>query len=341
MFAKESGYISKLFVDYGSHVKAGQVLATLEIPELQMQLDQDRAMAKSAAEQVTNAEHQLARLEAQHKVLHLEYERFQNVAESKPGLVAQQEVDEVQGRDLAAEAQVEAARSNIDSVKSNLAASQAKVGRDNALLAYARITAPFSGVVTQRYANLGMLLASGTNASTQSMALVKLSEMDRFRLVIPVSEEYVRYVRIDDPVRVLIPSLNRTFPGKVARFSSDIHDATRTMHTEVDVENPSGVLMPGLYAQATLTINRSGDALTVPIQAIDRSGEKISVDVVDASGRVQICPVVIGTETESEAEIVSGLNEGTKVIVSDRAGLNNGQEVTAHESAPVADTTKS
>jgi RND family efflux transporter MFP subunit len=327
VFAKESGYVSKLLVDYGSRVRTGQLLAVLEIPELQIQLDQDRASIKSVSDEVTNAEHQLSRIEAQHQVLHLQYQRFASVAQSKPGLVAQQEVDEVQGRDLAAESQVEAARSSVEAAKSNLIASQAKLARDQAIYGYSRITAPFDGIVTQRYANLGMLLASGTNTSTQAMPVVRLSQVDRFRLVIPVSENYVRYVRIGDPLVVRVPSLNKIYPGEVTRFSSDVHDATRTMHTEVDIPNKDNQLIPGLYAEATLTLNRSPNALTIPVQAIDRESNRTTVAIVNAQGRVEIRPVTIGMETESEVEIVSGLSEGDRVIATERAGLNPGQTV--------------
>ena len=327
IFAKESGYIKQILVDYGSHVKKGQLLAVLEIPELQIQLDQDRAAAKSQADQVTNAQHQLARLSAQHNVLHLEYERFAGVAQSKPGLVAQQEVDDVQGRDLASEAQVEGARSNVDVAQSTLAADRAKLSRDSAVYDYSRITAPFAGVVTQRYANLGMLLASGTSSSTQPLPLVKLSQVDLFRLVIPVPESYVRYVRIGDPVQVRVPSLDRDVPGKVARFAFDVHDSTRTMHTEVDVPNPKNLLVPGLYAEATIALNRSADALVVPIQAVDRQSKTTTVAIVDPQNHVQMRTVEIGVETDSLAEILSGLKTGDQVIVSDRAGLTPGQSV--------------
>jgi RND family efflux transporter MFP subunit len=338
VFAKESGYVNRLLVDYGTRVNKGQLLATLEIPELQMQLDQDRAVMKSQADQIVNVQHQLSRLEAQHKVVHLEYQRIAGVAQNRPGLVAQQEVDDVQGRDLAAEAQLEGARANVEAARSTLAASQAKLTRDQALYDYSRITAPFTGVITQRYANLGTLLASGTNSSTQAMPLVKLSELDLFRLVIPIPESYVRYVQVGDPVKVYVPSLNESFPGRVTRFAHDIHDATRTMHTEVDVPNPKGVLIPGLYAQATLTLNRSGDSLTLPIQAIDREDERTSVAVVDPNGRVELKPITLGMETESRVEVLSGLHAGEQVIVSDRAGLRPGQAVKAQPAPPLPAT---
>jgi RND family efflux transporter MFP subunit len=329
VYAKESGYVSQLLVDYGSHVKKGQLLAVLEIPELAAQIEQDQATVKSMEDQVTNAANQLSRTEAQHKVLHLAFERLNGVAQSKPGLVAQQEVDDVQGRDLAAEAQVEGARSNLEASKGNLAAARAKVLRDQDLYSYSRITAPFDGVVTERDANLGTLMQAGTNSSTQAMPLVKLAQESLYRLVIPVPESYVRYIKIGDPVNVRVPALDESFPGKVSRFSFELHDATRTMHTEVDVPNPTGEILPGVYAEATITLNRTGDALTVPVQAIDRQGDNTSVLVVDASSCVQIRPVSLGveTQTENEVEVLSGLRAGDQVVVSERSGLKPGEMV--------------
>lgn len=329
VYAKESGYVNQLLVDYGTHVKKGQLMAVLEIPELAAQLEQDEAAVKSMQDQVTNAQNQLSRTEAQHNVLHLEYQRLSGVATSKPGLVAQQEVDDVQGRDLAAEAQVDAAKSNLEAAKSNLAAAQAKVVHDQDIYSYTRITAPFDGVVTERDANLGTLLQAGTNSSTQAMPLVKLSQETLYRLVIPVPESYVSYIKIGDPVSVRVPALNKNVPGRVARFSFEVHDATRTMHTEVDVPNPTGALLPGVYAEATLTLNRTGDALTVPVQAIDRQGDNTSVLVVDPSNRVQVRQVSLGIEgqTANDAEVLSGLNDGDQVVVSERSGLKPGEQV--------------
>ena len=326
IFAKESGYISKLYVDYGSHVAKGQLLAILEIPEMQALLEEDKASIKSASDQVTNAEHQLNRIEAQHKVLHLQYERLNGVAQSKPGLVAQQEVDDAQGKDLAAESQVEGARSSMQVAQSQMAVAQSKMAHDQALYDYARITAPFAGVVTQRYANFGTLMQAGTSSST-AMPLVKLSQQDLFRLVIPVPESYVRYIKVGDPVNVRVPALNRDFPGKVARFSVDVGQATRTMHTEVDVPNPKGLLIPGVYAEATLAIDRRGDALVVPLQGVNQESDSASVLVVNPSNQIEHRQIALGIQTENEAEVLSGLHEGDQVVISDRSGLRPGEIV--------------
>lgn len=327
VYAKESGYVRKLNVDYGTRVQAGQVMALLEIPELQMQLQQDDAVIKNASDQVTHALHELGRVEAQHKVLHLQCDRLSGVAKANPGLVAQQEVDDAQGKDLAAEAQVEASKSSLEAARSQLLAAQAKRQRDQVLYDYSKITAPFAGIVTQRYANLGALMQAGTSSSTQAMPLVRLSQDDRFRLVIPVPESYVRYIRVGDPVSVMVPSLSRSFPGKVARFSMDVKEDTRTMHTEVDVPNPNRTLMPGLYAEATLMLEKKDRALAAPLQAINHEGGQTTVYVVDHDNRIEDRKVTLGLETDSDVEVVAGLKNGEMVVVSDRSSLKPGQRV--------------
>lgn len=331
VYAKESGYVSQLLVDYGSRVQKGQLLAVLEIPELQMLLAQDAAAIRTMQDQVTHAAHDLSRTEAQSSVLHLQYERLNGVATSKPGMVAQQEVDDAQGRDLAAQAQVEATRAALDAARNQLGAAEAKRAQDQALFDYSRIRAPFAGVITQRYANLGALMQAGTSSSTQAMPLVKLSEDDLFRLVIPVPESYVRFIRLGDPVEVRVPSLNRSFPGKVARFSVDVGTETRTMHTEVDVANPDRVLIPGVYAEATLDLDRKERALAVPLQAVSQQGERTSVDLIGPGDTIVERPVQLGLRTASDAEVLSGLAEGDQVVVSDRAGLRAGQAVRPRE----------
>jgi RND family efflux transporter MFP subunit len=327
IYAKESGYIKELLVDYGTHVQKGQLIATLEIPELQSQLRQDDAAINNATEQITHAQNELDRVEAQHKVMQLQFDRLNGVAKSKPNLVAQQEVDDSEGRALASAAQVEGSKSNLQSAQSQLAAAKAKREHDQDLFDYTKITAPFAGVITQRFANYGALVQAGTSSSTQAMPIVRLSQDDLFRLVIPVPETYVRYIHINDPVNVKVPSLDRTFPGKVARFSVDVREDTRTMHTEVDVQNPQRVLLPGLYADATIQLERKESALSIPLQAVDHTANGTRVDVVDASSKIEPRNVVLGIQTPTDAEVLSGLKEGDMVVVSDRSSLKAGQVV--------------
>jgi RND family efflux transporter MFP subunit len=327
VYAKESGYVQKLNVDYGTHVKQGQVMATLEIPELEAQLQEDQAEIKNAMNQVSRADNELKRYAAQYKALHLQYTRLNSVFENQPGIVAQQEVDDAQGKDLAAASQVDAGQAALQATQSQLSVARAKLAHDQTLFDYAKITAPFSGVVTQRYANLGTLVQAGTNSSTQAMPIVRLSQDALFRLVIPVPESYVRYIHVGDHVDVRVPSLNRTFPGKVARFSVDVTADTRTMHTEVDVPNPQRVLLPGLYADAELETDQKENVPTVPIQALNHQGDKTIVFVANRDGVLEDRAVQVGLQTSSDAEIISGLIEGEQVVVSDRSGLKPGQKV--------------
>jgi RND family efflux transporter MFP subunit len=319
--------VKQLLVDYGSRVKEGQLLAVLEIPELELQLQQDDAATKSAADQVLHAEHEVSRAEAQHKVYELQFNRLDKVSKSQQGLVAQQEVDDAQGKDLASEAQIESAQSSLAVTQGQLDAAKAKRMHDQALYDYAKITAPFAGVVTQRYANLGTLVQAGTGSSTQALPIVRLSQDNLFRLVIPVPESYVRYVKVGDSVQVNVPALGRSYTGKVARFSVDVKEETRTMHTEVDIPNADGKLLPGLYADATLALDQKPNAIAVPLQAVSRTGNQATVDVVTPAGTVDVRQINLGIQTPNEAEVLAGLREGEMVVVSDRSALKAGQKV--------------
>ena len=336
VYAKEAGYVKELNVDYGSHVRKGQIMAVLEVPELQAQLDEDKAAIRAQQDQVARAESEVGRAKAQHNMVHLQYQRLAGVAKAQAGLVAQQEVDDAEGKDLAAESQMEAVKGTYQGAQSQLVVAQAKLSHDQALYDYSKITAPFDGVVTQRYANLGALMQAGTT-STQATPLVRLSDVSLFRLVIPVPESDVKYIHVGDPVAVRVPALNNlTVRGKVARFSVDVSDATRTMHTEVDIPNVNGKLIPGAYAEADITLGSNPAALVVPLQAIDRQGDQTSVMIVDPDNRIQIKQVVLGIQMPDYVAVASGLADGQQVVVTDRSGLKVGQTVKPKPLQPVS-----
>jgi len=146
--------------------------------------------------------------------------------------------------------------------------------------------------------------------------------------VIPVPESYVRFIHVGDPVKVIVDSRNRTVGGRVARFSVDVKEETRTMHTEVDVPNPNRELVPGLYAEATITLEKKGNALAVPIQALNQ-GDHDTVYVVTPANKIEVRPVTVGIETPEYAEILSGLQEGESIVLGDRSSLKEGQSVKA------------
>src|ERR1700723_4134003 len=191
VYAKVSGYIKKLYVDWGTHVKQGQLLAELEIPELQQQLQQDEASARRSDQHLSGAREELNRAQSTYTVAHLTYSRLAGVQKVRPELVAQEEVDAAQGKDLEADAGVSSAKDAVSAAEQGLLAAQAALGKDQALFGYSRITSPFDGVVTQIYAYTGALLPAGTSSNKGDLALCQLSQNNVLRLVIPVPERAV------------------------------------------------------------------------------------------------------------------------------------------------------
>jgi RND family efflux transporter MFP subunit len=324
LMAKVSGYVRSISVDIGDRVRTGQVLATLEIPEMEDDLTRAAASIDQAQAEIITASDELRRAEATHEMAHLSYSRIADVLKREPGLVPQQEVDEAHSRDLVAEAQVAAAKSSLKTAEQHARVSRADQGRVETLHKYMTITAPFDGVVTKRYANIGAMIQAGT--SSQAMPVVQLSQNNLLRLVLPVPESSVGRVRVGETVDVRVLSLGRTFPGRVARLAEKVQPSTRTMDTEVDVQNATLTLIPGMYAEVNLHIAESRGALTVPLDAVDRSTANARAYVV-AAGAIHIVPVTLGLETDQSVEILSGLKEGDTVVAGRHAGLRDGQKV--------------
>src|SRR5579871_4919300 len=261
VYAKVSGYVQKLYVDWGTHVQTGQVLADLEIPELQQQLQQDEATVHRTESDLERAREELNRAQSEYTVAHLTYTRLADVQKSQPGLVAQQDIDIDQGKDVQASASVSAAKDSLAASEQALMASKAALEKDKALYAYSHITAPFDGVVTSIQAYTGALLPAGTSSNIGTSALLHLSQNDTLRLVIPVPEQAVPGVRLGQKVAVEVSALNRTFDGVVTNISDNIDLQTRTMHTEVHVPNAKYELVPGMYAAVKIPLHVAANAL--------------------------------------------------------------------------------
>lgn len=312
LHSKVAGFLQNISVDVGDHVKEGQVLAQLDVPELQSDLDKDTA-ALHASEEEAKAD------EATYNEVHLATERLLAVAKEHPKLVAQQDVDAAQAKERAASGNVGAARQKVEE-------STAAINRTKAFLGYAAITAPFDGVVTKRYVDPGALVQAGTTG-TQG-PIVDIDQDSKLRLVFPVPESAVAEIKVGAPVHVSVSSLNAEFAGKIARFSGKVDRATRTMSTEVDVDNPDLRFKPGMYADATITVAEHKGATVVPIQAI-AVGTQPTVLVVTAQGLVEKRNVKLGLQTANRAEVKEGLQVGDEVIIGSRAGVQPGQKVRA------------
>jgi RND family efflux transporter MFP subunit len=297
--AKVSGYLDKINVDFGDAVKAGQLLAVLEVPELKDELDLAVASAQRAEADYTNA--------------HLVYTRLVGVNNEHSNLVAQQDIDTAQAKDSVAAAAV--------------AAAKADVGKYQTLFGYTQITAPFDGVITRRFADPGALIQAGTSSDTQAKPLVRLSDNYRLRLDFPVSVEYVKDIHLGDPVSVRVDSLGRkSFRGKITRFTDKVDEDTRTMITEIEVANPALEIVPGMYAVVVLKVRHRSHVLAIPTEAV-ASEKESTVDVVNQDNQIEERNVVLGLETPNRYEVISGLKEGENVMIGNHSQVHVGQKV--------------
>jgi RND family efflux transporter MFP subunit len=332
LHAKVAGYIKHIGVDIGDRVKAGEVLATLDIPELTAQVEGADAGVRQTQEQITRAKSEVQRAQADYDAVHSGAQRLQQASEARPGLIAQQELDDALAKDRAGLAQVEAAKSTLLATQEQLGVSRADRQHYSSMADYSRITAPFSGIVTWRYADTGSLIQAGTS-NAGSAPVVKVAQVDVLRLRLPVPESLAGFIKIGDTALIHVSAIGKAFSGAVTRNTGSLDPSTRTMQVEIDVPNRDGKLSPGMYADVTLNIERSGDALVVPVQAVDRSGSQSFVMLVDRLNRVEKRPVRIGASTANRVEILSGVKQGDSVIVANLASFLPGEVVAPKRTA--------
>jgi RND family efflux transporter MFP subunit len=331
VMAKEAGYIRHMLVDIGDHVKAGQLICVLEIPELQDDLQRAKADVQTATAEQSGAAQDQKRAVAAEEIAHLSYSRILDVSKKEPGLVPLQEVDVAHSRDLEAEAQVASAEQTVQASISRLHAAKAALEHETALVEYTRIVSPLNGVITQRYASDGAMIQAGTSSNTQAMPVVHVAEDDTLRLMLPVPEAYVGIIHNGEPVGVTVPALGRALPGKVTRFADRVQSSTRTMTAEVDLKNTKLDLIPGMYAQVLLSLADAPDAIAVPVGALDSTGGSASrVYTVDSAGTVHIRTVATGIQSPQFVQVTSGIEPGETVILGSHSGLQEGAHVQPH-----------
>jgi RND family efflux transporter MFP subunit len=338
---KVSGFIRSIRVDIGDRVRQGETLAVLEVPELQAQLEGTVAQVSRSKDEITRAQHEVAAADARYSSLHADDVRLQQATKAQPGLIAQQELDDAQAKDLSAAAQVDAAKAALSAAQGGADVARADNRRVGAMESYTNVIAPIDGVITWRYADTGALIQSGTDSNNQALPIVKLAQSGLLRLRMPVPEDAVRYVKIGDPMTVRVDALDRSFTGKVVRFTRDVNFETRTMETEVDVENKDLSIDPGMYANTQLQLNHADNVLTIPVEALVLRHNKEFVYVLDSQNKVYVRTVEVGLRGSELEEIKGGLAEGDRVILGGQEKYQEGERVTpVVEPRPAKDVTR-
>jgi RND family efflux transporter MFP subunit len=323
---KVSGYIRHIYVDIGDRVRQGETLAVLEVPELQAEVAGAQAGVTQTQQNIARLQNEVAREKASYAAVHANYKRLKEASDQQPGLVAEQELDDALAKDQSAASQVDAAKSAVAAAQGQLGVSRAENLRVSSMENYATIVAPYSGVVTMRYADTGSLIPAGT-AEGLNQAVVRLAQSDALRLRMPVPERDVPFVHEGSVVTVYVQATGQQFPGTVVRFTRNVSNATRTMMTEVDVKNPDLTLTPGMYADVTFNLQQKDNALIIPASAVIQ-GDQPSVMLVNSSNRVEKRPVVLGISSANAQEVISGLQPGDRVIIGGLSALQPGQQVT-------------
>jgi RND family efflux transporter MFP subunit len=329
VMAKVAGYVKTIPVDIGDHVQQGQVLAVLEAPEIQSDVARAKAGVAAAEANIVTAQAAVQRAQAAEGIAKLSYQRIQDVATKDKGLVPRQELDVAQSRQMEAAAQLASAESSVQAAKEAKAGADQEYLRSLTMMDYATIRAPFTGVVTKRYASTGSMIQAGIASQTQAMPVVKLAQNNLLRLILPVPVNDVGGVKNGQAVDVNVASLGRTLQGTVTRSADSVQTETRTMDTEVDVPNRDGSLVPGMYAEVHLHLAERPNVLSVPLDAVDGLGTSVQQAYLVRDAIVHLVTVKTGLQTPNRVEIVAGLQAGDSVIVGRHTGLSDGERVEA------------
>jgi RND family efflux transporter MFP subunit len=318
LFAKVSGYLSDVRVDIGDHVKAGQVLAVIDVPEMQQELAEAKAQLESRQSSLESARHLVDHNKANLTLQDVLVKRREQLND-KQGFLTIDTLDEAYANADIAKADLAVAEANRALAANQVDVAAATVEKIKTLLAYTRIVAPFDGVVARRLVNRGDLVqeaATATRTTPSAGSLFTVQRIDTIRVFCDVPENDVPHLRIGDPAIVKPSGFDgKPFIGKVTRFSLRLDPETRNMRTEIDLPNPDEHLYPGMYAEVSLEMNQRPDALTVPAAAVGSDGDGAFVYTV-TDNRITRLAVKTGLTDNGRIEVTAGLSEETPVVAS-------------------------
>ena len=298
IYARTSGYLKRWLVDIGDHVKTGQILAEIEAPEVDRELQEVQA--------------KLAQVSAHLELARSTAERYRALAKEEG--VSPQEVEEKVGA--------------YEARKADQAATRAQLSRLEQMRSYQRVVAPFAGTITARNVEVGTLVQAGSASS--SGWLFKLAQTDSMRVHVSVPQNYIRLIKPGMGAGLTIAELGDTpFAGKVVRSAGAFDTATRTMLVELIVPNPEGTLLPGMYGQIKFQLENPQPFLLVPVTAVMIGGEGVRVATLDSNDVVHIKKVHVGRDFGKEVEVMDGLQDKERVVNNPRDNLEEGVRVKA------------
>jgi RND family efflux transporter MFP subunit len=320
ILARAEGYILHRYVDIGDRVTAGQLLAEIEAPDLDQQVRQAQASVEQAQADLARANAALEQGKANESIAKVTASRWDNLV--KRGAVSKQENDQYQAQYQAQAANVRALERAVDAAKGNITALEANVGRLSDMQGYLKVRAPFAGVVTLRNVDVGTLVNTG------STLLFRIAQTNLLRTYLNVPQSSASDVHVGQMASLATPELpERKFSGAVTRTANALDPSSRTLLVEVQVPNPEGKLLPGMYVEVDLHLPRKDPPLLLPSDTLSVRPEGTMLAVLDSEDRVHFQRVVIGRDYGSNIEILSGLNAGQRVIANPNDSVQEGAKV--------------
>jgi len=329
VLARASGYIKSRSVDIGDRVKAGQVLAEIEAPELDQQIRQAQASIDQAASTIEQSQAALQQGQSNAALAKITAERSQKLFDRN--VVSRQDNDTAQMQYAAQQASVSALDKAVAAARSSSSALQANLARLNDLKNYLTVRAPFAGVITVRNIDVGALVTEG------STLLFRIAQADRLRTYLNVPQADSGSVRVGQHATLLVPDLGgRKFSGLVTRTANALDPASRTLLTEIQVDNASGALLPGMYTEVDLAVPRTSPPMIIPADTLVVRGNGQQVAVVDADGTVHFKLIHLGRDLGTSIEVLDGLEVGQMLAVNPGDTVREGARVKPQASSEKA-----
>ena len=350
--AQTTGYLRKFHADIGDRVGARQLLAEIDTPQVDQQLQEARANVAQAIASLGQAQANLNQAVTNMEYARVTYERNQYLAQQH--VVADQTRDQMKAAYDVAKATVDAMQANINAAKATIASNEANVRSLSALQGFQKVYSPFAGVITARNVEVGSLISpstssvsaatgttpssttipgsgttpSGTNASAGSGGLFQIARIDTLRIFISVPQTFAGKIKAGQTATISVRELpEKTFTGRVVRTTSALDPGSRTLLTEVQTSNAGYQLLPGMYATVNFGVQSSDPPVRIPATALIIRAEGPQVAVVTGDQKVHFQKVVIGRDYGNELDIISGLEPGATVIVNIADGLQEGAQV--------------
>jgi RND family efflux transporter MFP subunit len=327
LYAKVAGYLRSIKIDIGDHVYKGELLAEIDVPELNTALVEKQALVLKSEAALDQARAGLEQSYAEMEFADISYKRLKAIHDRDRDVLPQQDVDQARANDGVTRAKWKSAETQVKVAEAALAGARAELATLQTMIQYARIEAPMTGVVSERFVDPGALIQVASSSRTQAAPVISIARFDRLRVIVDVPEPSAPFVRPGTAATIEVASISgQPLPASISRVGGVLAPASRTMRVEIDLSNRGERLRPGMTAQVSLALRKMANAVIVPVSALRVEGSERALFVVEGSS-ARLIRVKTGIETPEFVQIVDGLRGGEQVVIAAAGALKEGEAV--------------